>query len=177
VRNLLSGRDPVCDLAEHTRDLREAADVVVGTIATHGLVAGDVAGLGEPSLALTLPKQATELDDGLLRASEVVQLKLNADRVELSAATRPPPISQARKRCPGWRVLLLCRGAGAPHLALVGRFGGGDPAHHLDIRHHDGRSEARPRRGPARCDAGLHERQGEPAERLPGILGAVFHHR
>jgi hypothetical protein len=29
-----------------------------------GLVAGDVAGLGEPSLELTLPKQPTELDMG-----------------------------------------------------------------------------------------------------------------
>jgi CHAT domain-containing protein/Tfp pilus assembly protein PilF len=53
--------------------------------ATHGLVAGDVAGLGEPSLALTLPKQPSELDDGLLTASEVAQLKLNADWVVLSA--------------------------------------------------------------------------------------------
>jgi CHAT domain-containing protein/tetratricopeptide (TPR) repeat protein len=53
--------------------------------ATHGLVAGDVKGLGEPSLALTLPKQPTDLDDGLLTASEVAQLKLNADWVVLSA--------------------------------------------------------------------------------------------
>jgi CHAT domain-containing protein len=53
--------------------------------ATHGLVAGDVKGLGEPSLALTLPTQSTELDDGLLTASEVAQLKLNADWVVLSA--------------------------------------------------------------------------------------------
>jgi CHAT domain-containing protein len=53
--------------------------------ATHGLVAGDVKGLGEPSLALTLPQQPSELDDGLLTASEVAQLKLNADWVVLSA--------------------------------------------------------------------------------------------
>jgi len=53
--------------------------------ATHGLVAGDVEGLGEPSLALTLPKDPSELDDGLLTASEVAQLKLNADWVVLSA--------------------------------------------------------------------------------------------
>jgi CHAT domain-containing protein len=53
--------------------------------ATHGLVAGDVRGLGEPSLALTLPQQPTEFDDGLLTASEVAQLKLNADWVVLSA--------------------------------------------------------------------------------------------
>jgi CHAT domain-containing protein len=61
------------------------ADYRVVYFATHGLIAGDVAGLGEPSLALTLPKQPTELDDGLLTASEVAQLKLNADWVVLSA--------------------------------------------------------------------------------------------
>ena len=53
--------------------------------ATHGLVAGDVEGLGEPSLALALPSEPSELDDGLLTASEVAQLKLNADWVVLSA--------------------------------------------------------------------------------------------
>ncbi|UPK32120.1 CHAT domain-containing protein [Bradyrhizobium sp. 186] len=53
--------------------------------ATHGLVAGDVKGLAEPSLALTIPKLPSELDDGLLTSSEVAQLKLNADWVVLSA--------------------------------------------------------------------------------------------
>ena len=53
--------------------------------ATHGLVAGDIKTLAEPALALTLPAQATEEDDGLLTASEVAQLKLNADWVVLSA--------------------------------------------------------------------------------------------
>jgi len=53
--------------------------------ATHGLVAGDVKGLAEPSLAFTLPPKPTAEDDGLLTASEVAQLKLNADWVVLSA--------------------------------------------------------------------------------------------
>jgi CHAT domain-containing protein len=61
------------------------ADYRVVYFATHGLVAGDVEGLGEPSLALTMPNQPSELDDGLLTASEVAQLKLNADWVVLSA--------------------------------------------------------------------------------------------
>ena len=61
------------------------ADYRVVYFATHGLVAGDVKGLGEPSLALTLPNEPSELDDGLLTASEVAQLKLNADWVVLSA--------------------------------------------------------------------------------------------
>jgi CHAT domain-containing protein len=53
--------------------------------ATHGLVAGEVKGLAEPALALSLPERATELDDGLLTAGEVAQLRLNADWVVLSA--------------------------------------------------------------------------------------------
>ena len=41
--------------------------------------------MAEPALVLSLPAVATDLDDGLLTASEVAQLKLNADWVVLSA--------------------------------------------------------------------------------------------
>jgi CHAT domain-containing protein/tetratricopeptide (TPR) repeat protein len=61
------------------------ADYRIVYFATHGLVAGDVKGIGEPSLALTTPKNPTAADDGLLTASEVAELKLNADWVVLSA--------------------------------------------------------------------------------------------
>lgn len=61
------------------------ADYRIIYFATHGLVAGDVKGVSEPALALTLPKQATVKDDGLLTATEISQLKLNADWVVLSA--------------------------------------------------------------------------------------------
>jgi CHAT domain-containing protein len=61
------------------------ADYRVVYFATHGLVAGDVKGLAEPSLALSIPKKPTDFDDGLLTASEIAQLKLNADWVVLSA--------------------------------------------------------------------------------------------
>jgi CHAT domain-containing protein len=53
--------------------------------ATHGLVSGELQGLAEPALVLTPPAEASETDDGLLTASEVAQLKLNADWVVLSA--------------------------------------------------------------------------------------------
>ena len=53
--------------------------------ATHGLVAGELKGLAEPALVLTPPATATEEDDGLLTASEVTGLKLDADWVILSA--------------------------------------------------------------------------------------------
>lgn len=58
--------------------------------ATHGLLAGESSIVtntpgAEPALLLTPPATATELDDGLLTASEVSQLKLDADWVVLSA--------------------------------------------------------------------------------------------
>lgn len=53
--------------------------------ATHGLVSGDLSGLAEPAIVLTPPATATARDDGLLTASEVATLKLDADWVILSA--------------------------------------------------------------------------------------------
>src|SRR5262249_51358158 len=53
--------------------------------ATRGLVAGDLSDLAEPALVLTPPAVASAADDGLLTASEVAALKLNADWVVLSA--------------------------------------------------------------------------------------------
>jgi len=61
------------------------ADYRIIYFATHGLVAGDIKGLAEPALVLTLPAQPTPEDNGLLTASEAAQLKLNADWVVLSA--------------------------------------------------------------------------------------------
>jgi CHAT domain-containing protein len=57
--------------------------------ATHGLVSGDLEQFAnskaEPALALTIPGKPTDLDDGLLTASEIAQLKLDADWAVLSA--------------------------------------------------------------------------------------------
>ena len=66
----------------------ELATYRVLHFATHGLVAGETESFGfgaEPALLLTPPDQATEADDGLLTASEVAHLKLNAEWVVLSA--------------------------------------------------------------------------------------------
>jgi tetratricopeptide (TPR) repeat protein/CHAT domain-containing protein len=53
--------------------------------ATHGVLAGQLAGATEPGLVLTPPTTATEADDGYLSASEIAGLKLDADWVILSA--------------------------------------------------------------------------------------------
>ena len=57
--------------------------------ATHALVAGEVERFAktkaEPALVLSIPEKPFEEDDGLLRASDVAMLKMNADFVVLSA--------------------------------------------------------------------------------------------
>jgi CHAT domain-containing protein/Tfp pilus assembly protein PilF len=65
------------------------SDYRVLYFATHALVAGETAMFvrnnAEPAIALSIPATATDADDGLLTASEIAQLKLNADWVVLSA--------------------------------------------------------------------------------------------
>ena len=73
------------DASETTVKRAPLADYGIVYFATHGLVAGDVKGVAEPSLVLSIPKVPTDFDDGLLTSSEVAQLKLNADWVVLSA--------------------------------------------------------------------------------------------
>ncbi len=59
--------------------------------ATHGLKAEDIPGLDEPALALSVPAAPSELDDGLLTASEIAALRLDADLVVLSACNTAAP--------------------------------------------------------------------------------------
>jgi CHAT domain-containing protein len=73
------------DASEITVKHAKLDDYGIVYFATHGLVAGDVKGVAEPSLALSIPSELSNEDDGLLTASEVAQLKLNADWVVLSA--------------------------------------------------------------------------------------------
>ena len=53
--------------------------------ATHGLLPNELRCQSEPALVLTPPAVASERDDGLLAASEIAQLELDADWVVLSA--------------------------------------------------------------------------------------------
>jgi CHAT domain-containing protein len=70
------------ETAVKTFDLSKAK---VLAFATHGLLSGDLAGLEEPALVLTPPETASAADDGLLTASEIADLRLDADWVVLSA--------------------------------------------------------------------------------------------
>jgi CHAT domain-containing protein len=64
-------------------------DYRVVYFATHALVAGEVEKFAkvkaEPALVLSVPAEPTEENDGLLRASDVAMLRMNADFVVLSA--------------------------------------------------------------------------------------------
>jgi CHAT domain-containing protein len=59
--------------------------------ATHGLMSGDLKGLAEPALVLTPPAVAAPDNDGLLTASKIATLKLNADWVVLAACNTAAP--------------------------------------------------------------------------------------
>jgi CHAT domain-containing protein len=59
--------------------------------ATHGLLAGEARCLNEPALALAPPAKRVGRIDGLLDASEIAGLKLNADWVVLSACNTAGP--------------------------------------------------------------------------------------
>lgn len=61
------------------------ADYRILHFATHGALPGELTGRIEPGLILTPPATATDEDDGFLSASEISQLKLDADWVILSA--------------------------------------------------------------------------------------------
>lgn len=61
------------------------------TFATHALVAGELDGISEPGIVLTPPAQAMPQEDGLLSASEIAALSLNADLVVLSACNTASP--------------------------------------------------------------------------------------
>lgn len=67
------------------------ADYRIIAFATHGLAAGDFEDVSEPALVLTPPAEASLADDGLLTASEITQLPLDADWVILSACNTAAP--------------------------------------------------------------------------------------
>ena len=129
--------------------------------ATHGLLAGESEAIlnakAEPALMLTPPKDGAtpaelEQDDGLLTASEVAQLELDADWVVLPRATRRP----ARRRCRGAvRVgarLFLCQGPRAARLALVRELGCRCETDNQSVRRAQSRSQDRQGRSAATLD-------------------------
>jgi len=150
------------------------ADYGIVYFATHGLVAGDVKGLAEPSLALSLPKQPTELDDGLLTASESgaieTQRRLGGAVGLQYDCRRPAGCGSAVGSC---ALVFLRRSPRAAGLALGGRFGSRHPARHRYLRSPLIRAENRPRRSAASGDARVSRRSLIAQKCLSGVLGSV----
>ncbi|WP_161566020.1 CHAT domain-containing tetratricopeptide repeat protein [Caenibius tardaugens] len=59
--------------------------------ATHAMLPNELGGMAEPGLILTPPPRETAADDGYLSASEIMQIKLNAEWVVLSACNTAGP--------------------------------------------------------------------------------------
>lgn len=89
--------------------------------ATHGAMAGQLRGSAEPGLILTPPAEASAEGDGYLAASEIAELKLDADWVILSACNTAAGGIGRRSGPIGHRPrLLLCQSARAASVALGG---------------------------------------------------------
>jgi CHAT domain-containing protein len=94
ARTLGAGPDSVVLGADATEARVRSTDLSqyrVIAFATHGLLPGDLQCKTEPALALTPPASASATEDGLLDASEVAQLHLDADFVVLSACNTAAP--------------------------------------------------------------------------------------
>jgi CHAT domain-containing protein len=92
---------------------RRLRDYRILHFATHGLVAGDLANVAEPALMFSPPETATELDDGLLTASEVAQLDLDADWVVMSACNTAAGASKSAQALSGLARAFFYAGARA----------------------------------------------------------------
>ena len=162
------------DASETTVKRAALAEYGIVYFATHGLVAGDIKGVGEPSLALSIPDQPSELDDGLLTASEVAQLKLNADWVVLSACNTIAGDKPGAEALSGLARSFFYAGARA---LLVSHWAVDSEAatrlDHFDLRAAQNRTENRPRRSAAPRDASLSQRHFVAAKRLSCDVGAL----
>ena len=117
IGKVLGATPDAINLREAASEARVKAaplkDYRVIQFATHGLVAGDLSGLAEPALVLTPPPVATDADDGLLTASEIAALSLNADWVVLSACNTAAGASEGAEALSGLARAFFYAGARA----------------------------------------------------------------
>ena len=89
IANILTGSTDDIYLRDKATERQilavKADEFKIIQFATHGLMAGEFQGLQEPALVLTPDIDYDINDNGLLTASDITQLKLNADFVVLSA--------------------------------------------------------------------------------------------
>jgi CHAT domain-containing protein len=107
IAKLLNGREQDLFLRERASEpivrLNGLGDYRIIMFATHGLMGGELNRMSEPGLILTPPATASNENDGLLTASEIMSLKLDADLVILSACNTAA--SDGRPRAEGFSGL------------------------------------------------------------------------
>jgi CHAT domain-containing protein len=81
--------------------------------ATHGLMSGEMPGLYQPALALSNPALSGDGEDGMLTMEEVLNLKLNADWVVLSACNTAAAGGQSSESVSGLGRAFFYAGAKA----------------------------------------------------------------
>jgi CHAT domain-containing protein len=79
--------------------------------AIHALIAGEVSGLSEPARVLSLPDKPTAEDDGLLAASRIAKLNLDADWAVLSACNTAAGDEPGAEGLSGLARAFFCAGA------------------------------------------------------------------
>ena len=153
-------------------------DYAILHFATHGALSGQVEGSAEPGLVLTPPpKDTSDLQalwrgDGLLTASEIANLRLDADWVILSACNTAGPQGEGAEALSGLARVLLCWRPYAARVALGGRLRRRCQAHHADLRGIEGTLRDRPRRGVQTVDEGA-DRKGLACRRASLAVGTV----
>ncbi|MBL4918310.1 CHAT domain-containing protein [Szabonella alba] len=107
--------DVVLGMAATERAVKSAtlSDRRVLAFATHGLLSGEIRGLDEPALVLSPPDRPDAADDGLLTASEIADLNLDADWVILSACNTAGGESPGAEGLSGLARAFLFAGARA----------------------------------------------------------------
>jgi CHAT domain-containing protein len=96
-RDVLLGRDA----NEERVKQADLANRRVVAFATHALVTGEIDGLDEPALALSVPAVAGVQGDGLLTLGEILRLRMDADWVVLSACNTAAGVGESGEAASG----------------------------------------------------------------------------
>ena len=186
VARLLGAPGSAVHLGQGANERTLKALSVAGTLArarvvhfaTHGLLAAETEAVAyarsEPALILTPPDKASDEDDGLLTATEVTQLKLDADWVVLSAcntASAASDMAGAEALSGLARAFFYAGAPGPARLALGGRFGGYRRTYHTGVRRDEGRPQSGASRGVSPIDARSDHARWSP--RPSSRLGAL----
>ena len=142
--------------------------------ATHGLVAGDIAGRRRTLVGIDL---ADRRERARRWTAHGERGRPTQAQRRLGRAFRLQHHCRRQARCgSAFRTrarFLLCRSPRAAGVALGDGYGRGDASDHTDLRCPAEEPGRRPRRSPASGHAGRDERYVRAAQRLPGVLGAA----